>query len=69
MGKITILKDKLIFERRDELTVIEAYGENCLRCRSTKNSKLLDENWTLLPPASESAVSYTHLTLPTKRIV
>lgn len=31
MGKITILKDKLIFERRDELTVIEAYGENCLR--------------------------------------
>ena len=42
MGKITILKDKLIFERRDELTVIEAYGENCLRCRSTKNSKLLD---------------------------
>ena len=54
MGKITILKDKLIFERRDELTVIEAYGENCLRCRSTKNSKLLDENWTLLPPASES---------------
>ena len=39
MGKITILKDKLIFERRDELTVIEAYGENCLRCRSTKNSK------------------------------
>ncbi len=30
MGKITILKDKLIFERRDELTVIEAYGENCL---------------------------------------
>ena len=54
MGKITILKDKLIFERRDELTVIEAYGENCLRCRSTKNSKLLDENWTLLPPASQS---------------
>ena len=48
MGKITILKDKLIFERRDELTVIEAYGENCLRCRSTKNSEALDENWTLL---------------------
>ncbi len=56
MGKITILKDKLIFERRDELTVIEAYGENCLRCRSTKKFKAFDENWTLLPPASERNV-------------
>lgn len=25
---------------------------NCLRCRSTKNSKILDENWTVLPPAT-----------------
>ena len=53
MGKITIYKDKLIFERRDETTIIEPYGKNCLRCRSTKNSKILDEDWTLLPPASE----------------
>ena len=53
MGKITIYKDKLIFERRDETTIIEPYGKNCLRCRSMKNSKILDEDWTLLPPASE----------------
>lgn len=50
MGKITLCKNKLIFERKDELTVIEPYGPNCLRCRSTRNSKILDEDWTLLPP-------------------
>ncbi|MBE5945031.1 MAG: hypothetical protein E7258_08975, partial [Lachnospiraceae bacterium] len=50
MGKITICKDKLIFERKDELTIIEPYGPDCLRCRSTKNGKILDEDWTLLPP-------------------
>ena len=50
MGKITICENKLIFERKDELTVIEPYGPDCLRCRSTKNSKILDEDWTLLPP-------------------
>lgn len=55
MGKIKIFEDKLVFERRDELTVIEAYGKNCLRCRSTRNSKLLDENWTLLAPTKDSA--------------
>lgn len=53
MGKITICENKLIFERRDELTVIEPYGKNCIRCRSTRNSKLLDENWTLLSPADD----------------
>lgn len=50
MGRITICEDKLIFERRDELTVIEPYGLDCLRCRSTRNSKISDESWTLLPP-------------------
>lgn len=50
MGKITIEKNRIIFERRDELTVVEAYGKDCIRTRSTKNSKLSDENWTLLPP-------------------
>lgn len=50
MGKILILENKLVFERKDELMVIEAYGENCLRCRITRNSKISDESWTLLPP-------------------
>lgn len=56
MGKITIYKDKLVFQRKDELTVIEGYGRNCLRCRSTKNGKILDENWTLLPASDDAAV-------------
>lgn len=50
MSKITILENKIIFERRDELTVIEPYGKNCLRYRSTRNISLSDEGWTLLPP-------------------
>ncbi|MCI8308027.1 MAG: glycoside hydrolase family 31 protein [Lachnospiraceae bacterium] len=54
MGKITIYKDKLVYERREELTVIEPYGRNCLRCRSTRNGKILDEDWTLLPPADDA---------------
>lgn len=54
MGKITLYEDKLVFERKDELTVIEAYGANCLRCRSTKNSRLSDESWTLLAPPTEA---------------
>lgn len=53
MGKIRIEGKKLIYQRRDELTVIEPYGENCLRCRSTKNSRLSEETWTVLPPATE----------------
>ena len=53
MGKITLYKDKLIFERKDELTVIEAYGENCLRCRTTKNPRISEEAWTLLPAITE----------------
>lgn len=54
MGKITIYKDKLVYERREELTVIEPYGRNCLRCRSTRNGKILDEDWTLLPPSDDA---------------
>lgn len=54
MGKITLYEDKLVFERKDELTVIEAYGENCLRCRSTKNGRVSDEAWTLLKPPTKA---------------
>lgn len=53
MGKITLAENKLIYRRKDELTIIEPYGENCLRCRSTKNSKILEENWTVLPPVTK----------------
>lgn len=57
MGKITREKNRLVFERRDELTVLEAYGKDCIRCRSTKNGKLIDENWTLLAPEEEAVCS------------
>ncbi len=50
---IIIEKNKITFERRDELTVVEAYGTDCIRCRSTKNNRLSEENWTLLPPKEE----------------
>ena len=59
MGKITIYEDKLIYQRRDELTILEPYGPNCIRCRSTKNSKILDEDWTLLPPKEGAEYSIT----------
>ena len=52
MPKITCLENKIVFERRDELTIIEAYGANCLRYRSTRNIKISDESWTLLPPST-----------------
>lgn len=54
MGIITLEEGKIIFQRRDELTVAEAYGKDCIRCRSTKNGRLWDESWTLLPPAGEA---------------
>ncbi len=50
MGKITQVKNGIMYERRDEVTLIEAYGPNCLRYRSTRNGKLSDERWTLLEP-------------------
>lgn len=39
MGIITIKDDKLLFERRDETVLIEPYGLNCLRVRSSKKHK------------------------------
>jgi alpha-D-xyloside xylohydrolase len=55
MGKIIQSDNKIIFERRDELTIIEPYGLNCLRYRSTRNIKISDERWTLLPPATQDS--------------
>lgn len=53
MGSIRAEGKRLIYQRKDELTIIEPYGKDCLRCRSTKNSRIKDENWTVLPPATE----------------
>ena len=54
MGKIVLEEKRLVFQRRDELLVIEPYGENCLRCRATRNNKFSEEKWTLLDPATHS---------------
>lgn len=59
MGKIIIQERKLIFRRKDELTMIEPYGANCLRCRSTRNSKILEENWTVQEPATQDSCVIT----------
>ena len=48
MSVITEIKNGILFQVRDEIVCIEAYGESCIRVRSTRNSKLSDEKWTLL---------------------
>jgi len=55
MGKITLYEKKLVFQRHDELVVIEPYGENCLRCRATRNAQVSDEKWTLLNPVTKDS--------------
>ena len=56
---ITVSKERITFQRRDELTVLEPYGPNCVRCRSTKNARISDEAWTLLPPRSNADCAIT----------
>lgn len=55
MGKITIKDNSILFERRDETVLIEPYGLNVIRVRSSKNAKLSDEKWTLLDPLPTSS--------------
>lgn len=50
-------RKRLMFQRRDELIVIEPYGPNCIRCRSTRNAAVSDEAWTLLPPRADCVCS------------
>ena len=59
MGKLIIKEKRLIYQRKDELTVIEPYGANCLRTRITRNAKVLDENWTVQPAVTEDACVVT----------
>lgn len=55
MGKIVLEDKRLVFQRRDELIIIEPYGENCLRTRATRNNKVSEEKWTLLDPVTEDS--------------
>ena len=47
---------KLVFQSKNELMVIEPYGENIIRVRATANRTLTEENYTLLPPVADSAI-------------
>ncbi len=59
MGRITLNNSSILFERRDETVLIEPYGLNCIRVRSSKNARLSDEKWTLLDakPSSRPEIS------------
>ncbi len=59
MGKIVLEEKRLIFQRRDELIVMEPYGMNCIRCRATRNAKVSEEKWTLLNPVTEDRCKIT----------
>lgn len=67
MSKISVKDGGILFETRDELAFVQPYGENCVRVRSTRNSKLSDERWTLLPP--EKAVSSVSLENPDRAVL
>lgn len=47
---------KLIFQSKNELMVIEPYGESIIRVRAAANRRLSEESYTLLPPGTDSAV-------------
>lgn len=42
--------DNITFKTREELVCVEPYGTGIIRVRSTKNSRLSDEKWTVEEP-------------------
>ena len=53
MGIITCEKNRVVYQRRNEMTVFEPYGDNCFRVRFTKNGRFSEEKWTLQEPVKE----------------
>jgi Alpha-glucosidases, family 31 of glycosyl hydrolases len=51
MGILSIQENKIIFQKRDELLILEPWGKDCLRFRSSPNVSIAEENWNLLPQA------------------
>ncbi|HWT27698.1 MAG TPA: hypothetical protein VN131_07135, partial [Mobilitalea sp.] len=49
MGVLTLESNKIIFQKRDEIAVLEPWGKDCLRFKSSPNARLIDEDWNLLP--------------------
>ncbi|MDK2788777.1 MAG: alpha-D-xyloside xylohydrolase [Epulopiscium sp.] len=40
---------RIIWENEGEILWLEPYGDNCLRFRSTKSGRMVENDWTLLP--------------------
>ena len=53
---ISAADNRLTFSREGESLVLEPYGPDVIRVRSTAGGRVLDEAWTLLPPAPDCAV-------------
>ncbi len=56
MSEILIGKSYIAFSMRDKVVRVEAYGEDRIRVRVSRNAALSEERWTLLPPLSDSCV-------------
>ena len=48
MNGISKKGNGLQYQTRDEIILMEPYGESCIRVRASRNSILSDEKWTLL---------------------
>lgn len=49
MGVFLEKENKIIFQKRNELAVIEPWGRDCLRFKASPNARLSEENWNLVP--------------------
>ena len=49
MGVLIEKENKIIFQKRNELAVIEPWGRDCLRFKASPNARLVEEDWNLLP--------------------
>ena len=49
MGVLSVQRNKILFQKRDEIAVLEPFGSDCLRFRSTPNGSIPDQDWNLLP--------------------
>ncbi len=57
MGVFIKNENKIIFQKRNELAVIEPWGRDCLRFKASPNARLSEENWNLLPgPDTECTI-------------
>jgi alpha-D-xyloside xylohydrolase len=56
MGILSVQGNTILFQKRDEIAIIEPWGEDTLRFKSSPNGKLSNENWNLLSQSDTSCV-------------